>query len=174
MGYQKVKYRRRREGKTDYKARLALLKSNLPRVVVRKTNRYIIMQLVASREAQDSVLLCVNSRELLDYGWPSKFAGSLRSVPAAYLTGFLFGTKIKKIKLGKETKEIKKAVPDLGLSRSTKGARIYAALKGLIDAGLNVACSEKMFPDEKRLYARHMKKEISMQDIKKKIQENGK
>lgn len=168
MPYTKVKYRRRREGKTDYKARLILLKSGMPRVVIRKTGHYIIIQMVSSREAQDSVLLAVSSKELLDFKWPSKLAGSLKSVPAAYLAGFMFGSRIKKAK-----KDIKKAILDIGLNRSTKGSRIYAAVKGMLDAGVDLGCSKEMFPSEQRLYARHMNKEISIEDIKKEIEKNG-
>jgi large subunit ribosomal protein L18 len=163
MGYQKVKYRRRREGKTDYKARLALLKSGLPRIVVRKTNCYIIMQLVISKEAQDYVIASANSKELLSYGWPPHLRGSLKSIPAAYLTGFLLYSKIK----GRESsKQIKKVILDAGLNRSTKGSRIYAAIKGLKDCGFDIACSDEMFPDAERINAKHMKREIPVEEIK--------
>jgi len=98
MTYRIVKFRRRNEHRTDYHARLGMIKSGIPRVVARKTNKYIILQLVESKEAQDFVLCTANSRELIKYGWPEPASGSLKSVPAAYLDGYLLGTKIKKLK----------------------------------------------------------------------------
>jgi len=80
--------RRRKEAKTDYKARLNLLKSNKPRLVIRKTNRYIIAQIVESNLAQDKVIADFSSQDLLEKGWPKEKAGSLKSLQAAYLTGF--------------------------------------------------------------------------------------
>ena len=84
--------RRRKSGMTDYKSRLNILKSGIPRVIVRVTNRYIIAQYVESKEAQDAVLKNVNSKELLKYGWPKM--GSIKSIPACYLAGFLLGKKV--------------------------------------------------------------------------------
>ena len=83
--------RRRKEYKTDYKKRFALLKSGLPRIIFRKTNRYLIAQYVKSKEAQDAIVLGIDSKELLKYGWPEK--ESIKSSPASYLTGYLFGKK---------------------------------------------------------------------------------
>lgn len=162
MTYRIVKFRRRNEGRTDYHARLRMIKSGIPRIVARKTNRYLILQLVESREAQDFVLCTANSRELIKYGWPESAAGSLKSVPAAYLGGYLLGTKIKKLKF-------EKAIADTGLARSTKGSRIYAAIKGVIDSGINVPCSEEVIPSEDRLIGKHMKKSVNIEEIKKSI-----
>jgi len=162
MTYRIVKFRRRRENKTDYNARLGMIKSGMPRVVVRKTNRYIILQLVESKEAQDYVLCTANSRELLEYGWPKEAAGSLKSVPAAYLDGYLLGTKIKKLKF-------EKAIADAGLAKSTKGSRIYAAIKGVIDSGIDVPCSKDVIPSQDRLNGKNMKKPVNIEEIKKNI-----
>ena len=63
--------RRRKEHKTDYKLRRGLLSSNIPRIVVRRTNKYFIVQVVESKEAQDKIELGINSKNLLKYGWPS-------------------------------------------------------------------------------------------------------
>ena len=57
--------RRRQEGKTDYKARLALLISEKPRLIVRKTNRYVIAQIVRTEIAQDKVVVGTTSKVLL-------------------------------------------------------------------------------------------------------------
>ena len=87
--------RRRKEYKTDYKKRFELLKGSLPRIIFRKTNRYIIGQYVKSQAANDFVIVGVDSKELLDFGWPKTLLGSLKSLPASYLTGFLLGKKMQ-------------------------------------------------------------------------------
>src|SRR3989338_66668 len=100
--------RRRAEQKTDYKARLLFLKSGKPRLVVRKTNRYIIAQVVESSIAQDKVLFGVTSKDLLSKGWPKEKSGSLKSLPAAYLTGLMLGKMAK----GK----VKETILDIGMN----------------------------------------------------------
>ena len=68
---------RRIKSKTNYTKRLILLKSESLRFVVRKTNRYIILQIVKSEAAQDKILFSVNTKELLKYGWRTEKIGSL-------------------------------------------------------------------------------------------------
>ena len=131
----KVQKRRRKENKTDYLKRLKLLKSNSPRVVFRKTNRYIIAQYATSEEAQDRIVLGANSKDLMKYGWPENFKGSLKSIPASYLTGLLLGKKI----IGKK---LETPIADFGMYRNLHKNRSYAFLKGLIDAGLKLKCSK--------------------------------
>jgi len=133
----RIPKRRRLERRTNYSKRRKLLEGRKPRIIARKTNRYIILQYVESRAAQDSVKVSVNSKTLLENGWPKEKEGSLKSIPAAYLTGMLFGSKIKKMQEG---------ILDLGLERSTKGSRIYAAVKGINDAGAKVSCNPEMYP----------------------------
>ena len=134
--------RRRREGKTDYVARLALLKSEKARIVIRKTNCYIIGQVVVSDSAQDKTMIYTNSKELLSHGWPEKMKGSLKSLPACYLTGFM---------LGKKSKKIKEGILDAGMHRNMGKSRIYAFSKGLIDSGFKLACSDKVLPTDAEL-----------------------
>ena len=134
--------RRRKEGKTDYKARFGFLKSGKARVIVRKTNRYIIGQIVMSDVAQDKIIVGVISKDLLGHGWPESLKGSLKSLPAAYLTGYY---------LGKRSKEIKEGILDIGLQRNIPRSRIYAFVKGLKDSGFSVACDEESLPTEDML-----------------------
>lgn len=136
----KLPRRRRLEAKTDYKARLALLNSEKLRLVVRKSNKFITIQLVESSIAQDKVILGTNSKILLEKGWPKELAGSLKSLPAAYLTGVLLG------KMAKE-KGISDAILDIGMYRAVKKSRLFAAVKGAIDAGLKVPCSKEALPE---------------------------
>ena len=139
----KTQRRRRRERKTDYKARLALLKADRPRLVVRKTNRYILAQIVKSDTAQDKVLIECSSKELLTKGWPKELAGSLKSLTAAYLTGYLLVKKMKE-KQGE-------FILDTGLNRNVKGSRLYAVLKGALDAGLKIAHKSEALPTDERI-----------------------
>ncbi len=144
-GRYKVKFRRRREGKTDYKKRLALLKSGKPRVVVRRTNRYIIVQFMRFKPEGDEVIAQAFSKELSKFGWI--YGG--KNLPAAYLTGYLAGLRAK-------SKGIEEAVLDIGLFPSTKGSRIYAALKGILDAGIDVPHSTDILPSEERIKGEHI------------------
>jgi large subunit ribosomal protein L18 len=137
----KLPRKRRLQGKTDYKARLSLLKSGKPRLVIRKTNKYITAQFVESDIAQDKVLLGVNSKSLISKGWPKEKSGSLKNSQAAYLTGLLLGSNAKE-------KGISEAILDLGLNRSVHKSRLYAVLKGIIDAGIKIPHDEKALPKD--------------------------
>jgi len=137
--------RRRRENKTDYKARRLMLTSGLPRVVVRKTNKYFILQAVESIESQDKVLMTITSKELLKNGWDKKKAGSLKGISAGYLTGILMAKKLGKGKY----------IVDLGMARTRKGGRIFAVVAGLVKGGLNISADKKVFPAEDRLMGEH-------------------
>src|SRR5439155_964510 len=75
-------YRRRREGKTDYKLRRALVKSGKPRAVVRLTNQYVTVQITDATINGDIVRASASSRELPSLGWK----GALGNIPAAYLS----------------------------------------------------------------------------------------
>ncbi len=158
----RVKMRRRREGKTNYRKRLALLKSGKPRAVVRKTLRYIIVQLAEYHEDGDKILLGVTSRKLKDYGW----SGSFKNTPAAYLTGYLAGKLALK-------KGIKEAILDIGLQRPVKGSRVFAALKGMLDAGLEIPHGDGIFPSEERIKGLHISEDLGklFDDVKAKMEE---
>ena len=152
--------RRRQEAKTDYKARLALLASGKPRLVVRKTNRYIIAQIVTSDIAQDKVLAGVTSKVLLSKGWPKENSGSLKSLPAAYLTGMVLAKTAK----GK----VKEAILDMGMNRNIKGSRIYALVSGAVDAGLSIPHSKEVLPSQEIL-AKNKKVGGVFEKVKQKI-----
>lgn len=137
--------RRRREGKTDYKKRLKLLSSNKPRLVIRKSLKYIRAQVIEFSEEGDKTLVAASSEELKKLGWKFNFD----NLPAAYLTGLLIGKKALK-------KGIKETVLDAGLYTSSKSNRIYATAKGAVDAGLKVPISEEVLPKEERIRGMHI------------------
>lgn len=134
-----VPFRRRKEGRTDYHVRTKLLLSGVPRMVVRRTNRQIICQLVVPGEQGDQTLVSAYSAELKGFG----YAGSLSGTPAAYLTGMLFAAKA--LEAGYD-----EAILDIGLARAQKGARVFAALKGAVEAGLDIPHGEEILPDDER------------------------
>jgi len=131
--------RRRREAKTDYRTRLVLLKSGKPRLVIRKTNRYIIAQIVVSDIAQDKVVVGLTSKILLEKGWPRELSGSLKNLSAAYLTGFLLGKAAQKEK-------INSAILDIGMNRNIPKSRLFSALRGAIDSGLKIPHKPESLP----------------------------
>lgn len=141
-----VLMRRRREGKTNYLKRLVLLKSGKRRLVIRKSLRYMTAQLVEYSANGDKIIASASSKELEKYGY--KFSKS--NLVAAYLTGLLIGKKSKK-------KGISEAVVDIGLYQSTKGSKLYATVKGAIDAGMNIPCSPEILPKEERIKGMHIK-----------------
>ena len=142
----RVPFRRRRQGKTDYQARRAFVLSKLPRLVARNTLKNIIAQVVSAKAAGDEVIAHANSLELAKtYGWK----GDCGNLPAAYLTGILCGYRA--IAGG-----VKEAVFDVGLQSPSKGAKISAVLKGVLDAGLAIPHNEEILPNESRIKGQHI------------------
>ena len=140
-----VQFRRKRERKTNYKKRISLLTSGKPRIVIRKSLCNINIQIIEYKPEGDSVVLSANSKELVKLGYTLNRG----NIPAAYLTGLLLGQKAKK-------KTVKEAIVDTGLNTHVKGSRIYAALKGIVDSGLKVPCSEDIFPSQERINGTHI------------------
>lgn len=161
----KIEKNRRSRNKTDYSKRLKLLKSEIPRVVFRKTNRYIIAQYVESEEAQDSIKMGISSKKLISKGWPKNMEGSLKSIPASYLTGYLFGIEIKKKKLANP-------IVDMGMIKAIHKNKAYAFLKGLKDSGIGIKCDESLFPEEEKIIGKNLKNNLSKEfkEIKKNIE----
>lgn len=158
----RLQFRRRREGKTNYRKRLALLKSGKPRVVVRKSNKYIRVQFALYQPNGDKIVASAISKDLKKYGWQH----SCSNTPAAYLTGLLAGKRAL-------VKGIEEGVLDIGLHTPRKGAKVFAALKGVVDAGVDVPYGEEILPSEDRIYGKHIDEKIAeiVEEIKNKIEE---
>ena len=139
-----IPLRRKREGKTNYKKRLALLKSKELRLVVRRSNKHMSAQLVKYSDNGDVVVESAHTRNLVKFGWDT----STSNIPAAYLVGLLLGTKAKG----------KKAILDLGLQTPISGSKIFAVLKGASDGGLKIGFSEEVVPTNERLTGVHISK----------------
>lgn len=164
-----VQYRRRREGKTNYRNRKKLIfqpknKYNTPkyRLVVRITNRDVITQIVYSRIVGDMVVCAAYSHELPRYG----IKVGLTNYASAYATGLLVARRLlQKLQLDslyEGCKEVNgdeyiveavdkgprpfRCYLDIGLVRTSTGARVFGAMKGAIDGGLNIPYRSKRFP----------------------------
>jgi large subunit ribosomal protein L18 len=146
----RVHFRRRREGKTDYRVRLRLLRSGEARAVVRFSGRRVHVAIVRYDPAGDRVVAAAESAELGRLGFP---ASSLSTTPAAYLTAYLAGLRAK-------SGGADSAVLDTGLRHPTVGGRLSAALKGLLDAGIAIPHGERGFPKADRLNGTHLAKKL--------------
>ncbi|KAJ6379296.1 hypothetical protein OIU76_016006 [Salix suchowensis] len=181
-----VKFKRRREGKTDYRARIRLInqdknKYNTPkyRYVVRFSNKDIVAQITSATIAGDIVLASAYAHELPRYG----LEVGLTNYAAAYCTGLLLARRVlKMLEMDEEyegnveatgedfsvepadTRRPFRALLDVGLVRTTTGNRVFGALKGALDGGLDIPHSEKRFAgfgkDNKQLDAEVHRKYI--------------
>lgn len=141
----KVRFRRARKGLTDFRRRRRLISSGIPRLVIRKTNRYIQAALVVSKPEGDSAICRASSVELRKIEWPLGFSNAM----ASYLTGFICGLRAR-------ANGMSEAVPDIGLHRHSRGGNVYALCKGAMDAGLKVRLDESVFPTEDRIRGKHI------------------
>ncbi len=145
---QRLRYKRRRHAKTDYRRRMRLLRGGSARAVVRVSNTQTTCQLISYNSQGDNVLASISGNSLVnDFGWP--LDASRKSIPASYLTGFAMG----KVALSAGHKE---AILDVGLAASTPGNRVFAALKGMVDSGLIIQHGEEVLPDDQRVNGNHI------------------
>lgn len=157
----RMKPRRRREGRTDYRHRLALLKSGEPRIVVRRSLKNIRVQFIGYEEHGDRVIASALGSDLgKQYQWKHSFS----STPAAYLTGLLAGSRAKK-------QGISSGVLDIGRQVPVKGSKVFAVLKGVLDAGISCPHGAEMIPDDDRIHGKHIDEKITQDvtSIKEKI-----
>jgi large subunit ribosomal protein L18 len=157
----KVAFRRRRELRTDYYARKKLLTARETRAVVRRSNRNISIQFADFAMEGDKIIASASTKELKAMGWEY----SCSSVPAAYLVGFLAGKRA--IKEGVEY-----AVLDIGMQKVQHGGVLFATVAGMIEAGLEIPCSEDVLPEEDRLKGKHIDDamEAAIDSIKQKME----
>ncbi len=159
-----VPYRRRREGKTDFRKRLRHLKSGQPRLVVRRTLTKTIVQVAEYHPEGDRILAQATSQELAKVGWST----STSTLPAAYLTGLLAAKRATAA--GVET-----AILDGGLGKPSTGGKTYGALQGAMDGGLDVAHGEEVLPSGERIRGEHLGDDVPdmFDKVKNKIMEGS-
>jgi large subunit ribosomal protein L18 len=143
----KVVFRRRREDKTDYHLRKRLIMSGSLRLVIRKSLNHMNLQIVEAKIEGDRILAHANTIELKKFGWK----GSTGNLPAAYLAGYLLGKRAIK-------KELNTAIVDFNGYKMTGSNRLFASLKGVIDAGVEVPHDEKVIPEDERVSGAHIAK----------------
>lgn len=136
----RIAFRRKREGKTDYRKRIKLVLSGKPRFVVRRSLNNFTAQLIVYSEKGDLTLASAHSRELLKFGY-NMHRGNAK---AAYLTAYLCA--LRAIKKG-----YKEAVLDIGLVTPVRGSNVFAALRGAVEAGLNIPHDDEVLPGDDRL-----------------------
>ena len=140
-----IPFRRKKQKRTNYKKRRLLLLAGKSRLVVRKSSRNIVAQIVEYEAKGDKIITSAQGIELKKLGWNL----SISNIPAAYLTGLLIGKKAQE-------KKVKELLLDIGLQTSAKGGRLYALVKGAIDAGLDLGMDGEIFPTEDRLNGSHI------------------
>ena len=157
----RVHFRRRREGRTDYRQRQRLLRARVPRAVVRLSLRNASVQFIDFELTGDKVLAQASSLELADLGWK----GAAGNIPATYLTGYLAGKRAV-------ANGIEEAVLDIGQKVPVKGSNVFAALKGMVDAGVDIPCGEDVFPSEDRLAGKHINEDIAkmIEEVKSRME----
>ncbi len=141
----RVRFRRKRTGKTDYRQRLKLLRSGKQRLVVRPSLKHISAQIVRATTSGDVTLASAHSKELGKLGWK----GHTSNLPAAYLVGLLCGYRARK-------EGIEESIFDMGMQAPAPGGRVFAVLKGVVDAGLKVPHGEGVLPAEERIRGDHI------------------
>lgn len=141
----KVRFRRRREEKTDYKQRLALLKSGKTRIVIRRSAKSFRIQFVKWEGDYDKTVYECTSKILNKFDWK----GHGGSISSAYLCGLVAGFEAQK-------NGVKEAVIDIGRHISIKGSSIYAAALGVKDSGIDVNIGKKIVPDYGRISGKHV------------------
>ena len=153
-------FSRRNKGITNYRKRLALLKSGVPRAVVRFSNAKVTVQIIDFSIKGDNVLVSANSTDVAGMGWK----GSKTNIPASYLSGMLAAKRA--LKAG-----IDSVVLDIGRITPTSGGRAFATLKGLVDGGLNIPHSDNLFPSDERINGSHIsdKTTTNFEKVSKKI-----
>ena len=153
-------FSRRNKGITNYRKRLALLKSGIPRAVVRFSNAKVTVQIIEFTIKGDTVLASASSNDVAEMGWK----GSKTNVPASYLSGLL--TAKRALKAG-----IDSAVLDIGRITPTSGGRAFATLKGLVDGGLKIPHSDNLFPSDDRINGSHISEKMTtnFEKVSKKI-----
>jgi len=141
----KVPFRRRRDNQTDYYIRKKLLTSGAPRAVVRRSSKNISVQFANFDMGGDVIVATASSKELKAFGWDNSCA----NIPAAYLTGYLAGKKAMKA-------GIEYAVLDIGMQTPAKGAVLFAAVAGMVAAGMEIPHGDGVLPTEERLNGAHI------------------
>ncbi len=147
----RVQFRRKREGKTDYRRRLRLIRSGKPRLLARVSLKHVVAQVVRVTPVGDMILASAHSKQLAEFGWK----GDTSNIPAAYLVGLLCGYRT--VKAG-----VKECALDIGAHNPTAQTKVFTVLKGALDAGLQIPHNPEVLPTENRIKGEHISQYAAM------------
>ena len=160
MAYAKI-LRRIREQKTNYNRRKRMLTGHRDVVTVQVSNENTQVQVIHPELTGDKVISSAHSRFLIEKGWK----GSRKNIPASYLTGYFAGKKALK-------NCTSSAIMYSGKRQYTQ--RMAAALKGIVDAGLEIPADDETFPPDDRINGDHLKIKNDVKNIKSTIESGAK
>lgn len=138
-------FRRRREGKTDYRKRRGIILGKLPFLSVRVSGRYVYAQIIRPTASGDITMCSASSRELSQFGWK----GPSKNMPGAYLTGYYLGQRARK-------NNVRNVIMYSGVGRFIHGSRIASVISGAKEAGLEIGVDEESLPDRERTSGGHI------------------
>jgi len=155
--------KRRKEGKTDYRQRLRLVKSKKVRSVVRPSNKNVRVQFIRYNPEGDEVLAAATGEHIEELGWEQ----SKITQPSCYLVGYLAGKKAL-------DQGIEEAVLDIGFNHPEKGGRVFSALKGMLDSGIRIPHDPEVLPSEERIKGEHIGDSTvdDFEEVKSKLEES--
>lgn len=141
----RTQFRRKREGKTDYRHRLKLLRSGRLRLVTRISLNHVAAQVMRATPAGDTTMASAHSKQLEKFGWKCHTS----NLPTAYLVGLLCGYRALEA-------NVKDCILDIGMHEPVPRTKVFAVLKGALDAGLNIPHEDEILPDDDRINGKHI------------------
>ena len=129
-----------------------MLRGGVPRAIVRVSNTQVVCQLAQFDPEGDRIVASGSGSNLTAYGWPA--GASTKSIPACYVAGYALGKSA--LSAGHDS-----AILDIGLAASSPGNRIFSALRGMVDAGLDVPHGEGVLPSDERINGAHIDESLA-------------
>lgn len=143
--HRRVPYRRERENRTDYYYRRSLIRSGKPRFLARISLKNVRAQVATPAPEGDEILASAYSGELSKWDWK----GGNSNTPAAYLVGLLCGIRAKE-------SGIDECILDMDRFVASPQAKVFAVLKGGLDANVEIPHNEDVLPSEERIEGKHI------------------
>ena len=129
-----------------------MLRGGVPRAIVRVSNTQVVCQLAQFDPEGDRIVASVSGSNLTAYGGPA--GASTKAIPACYVAGYALGKSA--LSAGHDS-----AILDIGLAASSPGNRIFSALRGMVDAGLDVPHGEGVLPSDERINGAHIDESLA-------------
>ena len=142
-------FKRRRTGQTDYSKRKSMITSRSTILSIRISNKHSTLQFIEPKIVGDTIKSSGHSSQITKLGWK----GSGKSLHGLYLTGYLAGKKAK-------STGIDKAILYIGRREFHSGLKMAYALKGVVDAGIDIPVGDNIFPDDEKFKTDNVQKII--------------